>query len=549
MSGQATAPVLLPGFVPVPEERAIRYRQAGYWTGHTLAELILAELARQDPKRAVLLADDCELTSGGLIRAVEHMAGHLHAVGLRRGDRVVVQIPNSPEFVVLVLALWRLGVVPAMALPAYREHELRHIATASDAVALATSSRPAQLALARLVRTVDPLIRHLLVITAPGEPSDVLAACVAAGPVSGDVAVLLMSGGTTGLPKLIPRTHDDYCYNIRASAEICGVGPDTVYLAVLPAGHNFTLGCPGILGTLLRGGRVAFTSLLHPDSVLDAIQRYDVTMTAMVPTLAERVAEAAARRGVRPANLRLVQVGGARLYPGPARKVAALLAVQLQQVYGMAEGLLNFTRLDDPAEVIVRTQGRPASPDDEVLIVDPAGMPVGRGEVGELWCRGPYTIAGYLGDTGQNVLAFTKDGFYRTGDLVREHPSGNFVVEGRVKDVINKAGEKIAAAEVEGLVMAHPGVGQAAAVAMSSETSGEAVCLFIVPATSARPTLKELRQFLVSAGIARYKLPERLELLPELPLTPVGKVDKSALRAVLGGTTATGGGRAAGGGQ
>jgi 2,3-dihydroxybenzoate-AMP ligase len=325
----------------------------------------------------------------------------------------------------------------------------------------------------------------------------------------------MLSGGTTGLPKLIPRTHDDYGYNLRVSAGLCGLDERSVYLAALPAGHNFALGCPGVMGTLASGGRV----VLGP-AALDVMTRERVTVTAAVPALAERWADAVELGTPRPRDLRLLQVGGARLSPDAAHRLRRVLRCGLQQVYGMAEGLLCFTRLDDPEEVVVGTQGRPASPDDEVRIVD-----------GELWARGPYTIAGYFRAPGANAAAFTDEGFYRTGDLVRRHPSGNLVVEGRVKDVINRGGEKIAAAELEDLTLAHPAVAQVAAVAMPDRSSGEAVCLFAVLRRGTVLTLEGIRSFLDRRGLARYKLPDRLAVVDELPLTGVGKVDKAVLRA------------------
>jgi 2,3-dihydroxybenzoate-AMP ligase len=561
----------LPGFVPVPGDRAERYRRAGYWTGQTLDDLILDGLRRQDGDRVALFGGPRNVTCGELIRSVEHLARRLHECGMRRGHRMVVQLPNSPAFVLLVLALWRIGAIPAMALPAYREHELRHIATASGAVAIACSGDArgsGVLAVARrLCAEIAPL-RLVLVADEPFAPpvpssrsegelaelgelrlSELLRTAAREplwrppGPSPADVAVMLLSGGTTGLPKLIPRTHDDYGYNLRVSSRICGVSRDTVYLAVLPCGHNFTLGCPGVMGTLLHGGQVVLASAADPGAILDAVQRHQVTMTAMVPTVAEQVAETAAQGSIRPHALRLLQVGGARLSPQSAHRVTEALGWPLQQVYGMAEGLLNFTRLDDPAEVVQNTQGRPASPGDEVRIVDETGAQVGVGAVGELCCRGPYTIAGYFG-SADNSDAFTADGFYRSGDLVRWHESGNLIVVGRLKDVINRAGEKVGAAELEVLLGAHPGIAQVAVVAIPSDTTGEGIGAFVVPARGgpARegPALRlsEIRRFLAAQGVAMYKLPVRLELLTELPVTPVGKIDKHALRLLGSGPSA-----------
>jgi salicylate---CoA ligase len=514
----------LDGYVPVPAERAERYRRAGHWAGIGLAELVLGPPGGRREGRVALVDGDERVTYGELRASVDRLAARLAGLGLRRHDRIVVQLPNGTPFVTLVLALWRLGAIPVLALPAHREHELRHLLDMSGASALAVPAwlhRADHLAVARrLLDGRGPLLVLGGDDLRPGEVD--LAEAIRTpgsrasgpGPAASDVALLLLSGGTTGLPKLIPRTHDDYGCNLRLSAELSGLDEGSVYLAALPAAHNFALGCPGVMGTLARGGTV----VLGP-AALDVMTRERVTVTAAVPGLAARWADAVRLGEPRPRSLRLLQVGGARLVPEAARRLRRVLGCRLQQVYGMAEGLLCFTRLDDPEEVVAATQGRPASPDDEIRIVD-----------GELWARGPYTIAGYFRAPDANAAAFTAGGFYRTGDLVRRHPSGNLVVEGRLKDVINRGGEKVAAAELEDLALAHPGVSQAAAVAMPDPSSGEAVCLYAVPRDGAGLTLEGIRSFLDGMGVARYKLPDRLEVVVELPLTGVGKVDKAALR-------------------
>ncbi len=203
----------------------------------------------------------------------------------------------------------------------------------------------------------------------------------------------------------------------------------------------------------------------------------------------------------------------------------------LVQVFGMAEGLLCATRRDDPEDVVVETQGRPVSPDDEIRVVDENDKDVAPGDVGELICRGPYTIRGYYRAAEHNRAAFTDDGFYRTGDMVRVHPSGNLIVEGRRKDLINRGGEKISAEEVENLLLSHPAVLNAAVVAMPDPVLGERACAFVIPRAGAAPTLAELTRFLSEdKKIARFKLPERLELRDRLPMTAVGKISKKDLR-------------------
>ena len=301
-----------------------------------------------------------------------------------------------------------------------------------------------------------------------------------------------------------------------------------------PAGHNFPLACPGILGTLTVGGKVVMARSAAPDRVFPLMAAESVTVTAAVPSIAQRWIDAVASGAhPAPATLRLLQVGGARLAPEVARRVEPVLGATLQQVFGMAEGLLNYTRLDDPAPVKVETQGRPMSADDEFRIVDEADRPVPAGEMGTLLTRGPYTPRGYFRAAGHNARAFTADGWYRTGDIVRLHPTGNLVVEGRDKDLINRGGEKISAEEVENLLYRVDGVARAAVVAAPDPILGEQVCAVIVTDASTPPTLEDLRTAMAGMEVAKFKLPERLLVVDDLPQTKIGKIDKKALRELV----------------
>jgi 2,3-dihydroxybenzoate-AMP ligase len=375
-----------------------------------------------------------------------------------------------------------------------------------------------------------------------GLPGAARARLDADAPAGSDVAVFLLSGGTTGLPKLIARTHDDYAYNARASAEVAGIGAGAVYLVSLPAGHNFPLACPGILGTLLAGGRVVTLASPEPARAFAAIAAHGVTHTAVVPAVAGRWLEHAAEHGAGDlAGLRVLQVGGARLADELARAVKPVLGATLQQVFGMAEGLLNYTRLDDPDDVVCTTQGRPLSPADEVRLVDELDRDVPAGEPGSLLTRGPYTPRGYYRAAEHNARAFTADGWYRSGDICRQTPAGYLVVEGRDKDMINRGGEKISAEEVENLVYLMPAVSQVAAVAMPDPVLGERVCVYVVPRPGATATLDDVRRIMEEAGVASFKRPDALVIVDRLPATNVGKIDKKALRADIAERLATGG--------
>ncbi|MGH3328027.1 MAG: (2,3-dihydroxybenzoyl)adenylate synthase [Streptomycetales bacterium] len=554
---------MLEGFTPWPAELAARYRRAGYWQGDTLGGLLHAWAERYGERTAVVCGSR-RVSYRRLDEEADRLTAWLRGRGLRPGDHVVVQLPNTVEFVTLSFALFRLGALPVFALPAHRRHEIRYFCEFTAATAYVVPADHPKfdyLALAdevqrdvaslRQVITAEEVGRHA------GVPAEDAAGEVApdedtpgvrrrhSAPLPEDVAFFLLSGGTTGLPKLIPRTHDDYSYNLRASGEVCGFTAATVYLAALPVAHNFPLGCPGVLGTLHAGGTAVLAPDPSPATVFPLIERERVTVTAAVPALAIRWMEAAQNATQSTAqnapqnaaydlsSLSLLQVGGAKLNPEVAVRVRPHLGCAVQQVFGMAEGLLNYTHPDDPEDAVLGTQGRPMSEGDEIRVVDDAGRPLPDGELGELHVRGPYTIRGYYRAPEHNARAFTADGFYRTGDVVRRRPDGNLVVEGRAKDLINRGGEKISAEEIENLLLAHPGVGQVAVVAMPDRELGERVCTYVVPLQVAPRTgidLPALVAHLRDQGVAAFKLPERLEVVGELPVTAVGKVDKAALR-------------------
>ena len=317
----------------------------------------------------------------------------------------------------------------------------------------------------------------------------------------------------------------------RASAAVTGMDGDTVLLVPVPVAHNFPLACPGIQATLLLGGRVVLAPGPDPDTVFDLVERERVTWIPAVPATVIGWLNDSGLKRADLRSLRTLCVGGSRLNPEPARRVLDELGPVLVQVFGMAEGLLCYTRRDDPEEAIVHTQGRPICADDEIRIVDDTGREVPPGEVGELQCRGPYTIRGYYRADEHNRTAFTADGFYRTGDLVRRHPSGNFVVEGRTKDLINRGGEKISAEELESFILGHPAVLNVAVVAMPDPVLGERVCACVIPKPGIRLSLDELNRFLLEdRRIAKFKLPERLQLRDRFPTTAVGKISKKELR-------------------
>jgi len=521
-----------------PEEFAARYRARGYWRGETFSDL-LATWARRYRDQVALGDGDRRVSYAELADRANRLAAGLHGIGVRHGDRVVVQLPNVVEFFDVIFALFRLGALPVFALPAHRAAEIGYFCAHTEAVAYVTTDvhegfDHRQLAdvagAARVVVAGDPG-EHTALADLYVEPT-----ALPPGPTASDLAFLQLSGGSTGLPKLIPRTHDDYLYSVRASAEICELSGDTVYLCALPVAHNFPLSSPGVLGVLYTGGRIVLAPRPDPATVFELIERERVTITAVVPPLALLWLDAASRPGSTAdlSSLRVLQVGGAKLADEVARRVTPTLGCQLQQVFGMAEGLVNYTRFGDPDEIVLHTQGRPISPDDEIRVVDDDGFEVPSGEVGHLLTRGPYTIRGYWRAEEHNATAFTPDGFYRTGDLVRVVDGGYLVVTGRAKDQINRGGEKIAAEEVENHILAHPAVHDAAVVAVPDPYLGERTYAFVVARPDAEPlTAPMIRGFVRQRGLAAYKIPDKVEFVETFPVTGVGKVSRKDLRAAL----------------
>jgi len=543
---------VLDGVTPFPAEFAGRYRELGYWEDRPLFDGFTAALARYSAR--VALADEAgPVTYRQLDERSEHLARALLDQGFRPLDRIIVQLPNTAMFAIFYFALQRIGAIPVLALPGHRKREITQFAEISGARALAVPAAARGFdftAMAAGIMADRPDLRLCLVQGMKDGPNDArfvrLEDLLSHEPRSSraaleeihidpaDPALFLLSGGTTGIPKLIPRTHNDYVYNSKAAAAACEIGTGDVLLDVLPIEHNLPLGCPGLQGFLLSGGTVVFSGSTRPRDVFELIERHRVTHIHLVPALLIRWIDDPRIGQYDLSSLRVIQSGGQRLQPEVRlRAERALPGCFIQENFGMAEGLIMFVRSSDPPDVRRETCGRPASPGDEVYLVDEDGNVVPDGEPGELIVRGPYTLRGYFRAPEHNARAFTPDGFYRSGDLLRKLPSGNYVVEGRVKDLINRGGEKISAEEVENLILAHEAVLNVACVPYPDPVLGERMCACVVLRRGRSLSLPELVTFLSEFDIATFKLPERLECFDTLPLSGFGKVSKRDLAARL----------------
>jgi len=535
---------MLDGVVKFPPEYAKRYRARGYWLDKSLATEFAAVFTRF-AERVALIDGERRFTYADVDRQSDNLALNLIALGFKPLDRVVLQLPNVAEFVVLYFALQKIGAIPIAALATHRYNEVSQFVDIAQAVACVYPERQSDFAFGPMIARVaeaSPCLKFRIVLgpAGPGElslselidrpatlPKSALSG-FAADPE--DPCIFQLSGGTTGVPKLIPPTHNDYAYNLKTAAQGCGVTGDSVLLLILPIAHNLPLACPGVQGFYFNGGAVVLSQSTRPEEVFRLVERHGVTHIKVVPALLIRLINSEAVTQFDTSSIRYIQSGGQRLQPEVRIRTKELIpSVFVQENFGMSEGLLMFVRPEDPEDERLETVGSPICPDDEVRLIDDDGNDVPFGEVGEMCARGPYTLRGYYGAPEHNAKVFTSDGFYCSGDLMRQNKAGNYMVEGRKKDLINRGGEKISAEEIENLILQHPSVQNVACVAMPDPDMGERMCACVILRTGKTLTLGDLLAFLATKEIAKFKLPERLEIMSDFPLSTFGKVSKKTL--------------------
>ena len=535
---------MLQGVVPYPPEFQRIYRDKGYWEDRALRDELRPCLERFADRVAVI-DETGRLSYGELDRMSTNLALNLVALGLKPLDRVVIQLPNVKEFAVLYVALQKAGCIPIAALVTHRFAEIGQFVALSGATACVVPDTIRGFDyrdMAARVRAENAHLKHLVVMgEATGDSVSLRALIERPAPLGEDTlaaieidpcdpAVFQLSGGTTGIPKLIPRTHNDYAYNSKQAARETEVTPDSRLFIVLPIAHNLPLACPGLQGYLLNGAAVVLSTSARAPDAFTMIEKHRVTHVIGVPALHIGWINDAAAADHDLSSVRMIGSGGQRLQPEVKRRMREVYPnAFVQENFGMAEGTLMFVKRTDSEDAQLETVGQPMCPDDEVMLLDEEDNVVPFGEVGEFCVRGPYTLRGYFAADEHNARAFTNDGFYRSGDLLRQHSSGNYIVEGRIKDLINRGGEKISAEEIENLILMHPAVRNVACVPMPDARLGERMCAYLILHPGRNIELGELVGFLEEKEIARFKLPERIEIVDGFPVSAFGKVSKKSL--------------------
>jgi 2,3-dihydroxybenzoate-AMP ligase len=503
--------------------------------------------AATNPAEIALVGGQVRLSRAELRGRVNRLASGFMQLGLAKGEAVLLQLPNWPEFIYSYFALQKIGAVPVLLIAGHRRAEVDHLCRLTEAAAWIVPQiyrnadyRPCIAS----VKDANPRLRHVISVRAEDENAlfsarfeDLLASAPGSAaekqiasrrPAASDAAHILPSGGTTGLPKAIPRTHADYLCNVKWLHRAGEMTSEEICLVAVPVGHNLAL--LNIVGAALVGYRLVLLDSTRPDDICRAVQAERVTYMPTVPSLLKRILDFDRIGDYDLRSLRKISAGGEPVGPDLVERVRDTLGCIVISEFGMSEGPLCRTRLDHDYKEFRGTVGTPICADDEFRILDGAGTALPPDVDGELAARGPGIFRGYLNSAEDNAHAFTVDGFFRTGDLARMDRRGNVTITGRIKDVINRGGEKISPAQIEKLLLAHPNIADAAVVGMPDTALGEKVCAYVRLTPGAMLDQESIKAFMETAGSSKFLLPDRIEVVAALPLTEAGKHDKKLLR-------------------
>jgi non-ribosomal peptide synthetase component E (peptide arylation enzyme) len=533
----------LPGVVYPSPVALETYLRAGILREQTLTDALAQALERHKDRAAVVGADGT-LTYGELDEASDRLAASLLEMGAMPLDRALFQLGNCPEMVIALMACLKAGIIPVCTIAAHREAEIgaigKHVSARLHFVQ--GDHKDDLAAFAVKMRGEIPSMRHIIVCRGEAPAQTLAMRALLDKGTSMDardrlrtverdpfqVAFFQLSGGTTGIPKIIPRFSNEYLYNFEAVAAALGYDRSDRLFTAGPLIHN--AGMVMILGPgLLTGCSIAVSLRTDTDALRGIMRDQRPSRVVIRGPMLERLRQPDFRNAVPLDGIRHVMSTNA------ARLAETGLGVRGIQYFGMTEGTIMLTPPHSAEETRWTTVGRPISTHDEVRLLKPGTEEdVPFGETGELAVRGPYTVRGYYNDPDRDRLAFTSDGFYRSGDLMSAHHTECGVcyrVRGRIKDVIDRAGEKISCQEVEDALRAHPDVIEAAVVPAPDPVYGERTCAFVqLKAGCPELDLPRIREHLRELGLAKFKWPEIVEAVREFPQTAVGKLDKSRLK-------------------
>jgi non-ribosomal peptide synthetase component E (peptide arylation enzyme) len=530
----------MPGVVYPPLDRLRQYVATGELPETTIVQALM-ESFNVNADRIALHTPEGKFTYRELDDITTRLAGALLQLGLQPLDRVLFQLNNCKEVIYAVVGCFKAGLIPVCTLSAHREREIEFLGCHVDARAHIIQGDDPKFDFDEMKGRI-PTLRYIISVRGRVKPGvdrmedlihasslDRARATVAAVPRDPfQVGIFQLSGGTTSVPKVIPRMQNDYLLNATLTAQWLGYRNTDVMFMPMPMVHNACMICFW-LPTLLVGAAFNIAADMTPESWGRALTQAPATWIGLIRALLPRLDAVLEKR--------LASIDSVQSFwcPDAARTVREKYGRPAYAMFGMSEGMNMYTRANDSVEVLDWAVGRPISRFDEARLVQPGTeIDIGPGEIGEFICRGPYTLSGYYNAPERNREVFTRDGFYRTGDLLtfREIDGERvFAFAGRTKDVISRGQEKINCEEVEIAVSTYPTVAGCAVVGMPDPVLGDRVCVYVVlKEGQPAPTVSDFAAHMQTMGIAKFKWPERVEVIEALPLTKVGKLDKVPLR-------------------
>jgi non-ribosomal peptide synthetase component E (peptide arylation enzyme) len=532
------------------DREAVRcYIEKRWWLGMTIGD-ILDKTADLHPAKEALVAGTGRYTYADLRSAADKMAFGLLANGFSRGDRVMLQLPNWPEFIIAHYALQKAGLVMVLLTVNHTAREISHLASLTEPKGWILPAKYREKGYLPLVRKVTGELPGLDKIIVAGDKAwsghlnfSELLKCDAdlgtithvvaqARPDPTDVCYLLPTGGTTNLPKCAVRTHNDYVCNVEYKSRAWDMNTTDISLVTTTVGHNLAL-LVGISGPVFHGAKIVLVDSTRPQDFCQAIQDEKVTCASLVPTLVSRIVAYDNLGQYDLSSLIKIYVGAANSPPDLVKRVEKRIGCRYTNAFGMVEGPCSQTRPSDPLEVRSETIGMPVCPYDDFQTLDADGNKTPVGMEGELAARGPGIFSGYFRNSQTNQFAFTPDGYFRTGDLAVIDENKRIRITGRIKDVIIRGGENISARDVEDLISSHPAIEYVAAVGMPDEDLGEQVCAFVKLIDGALLTHEDIVTQMERQDAAKALIPACIEIVEKIPLTAAGKADKKVLKKVI----------------
>ncbi|MBW2030623.1 MAG: AMP-binding protein [Deltaproteobacteria bacterium] len=537
--------VFLKGFTPYKEEDAEKYRRLGWWAGLTFGD-ILDKAADLYPDKEALVDSKSRLTYSRLREKANRIAIGLMKLGIEPQDRILLQLPNWNEFVYSYFGLQKIGAIPVLLIERYRQYEINYLCELTNPKVWLVPEKHGKTDYIPIIDDVlkrNSNLKHVVLargrrhkrfhgleslIESAELTEDNLLNLANRRPDPMRVAHMGPTGGTTGLPKVVVRTHNDYLCRVEYASRAWELGYDDVLLLVAPVGHDLAFSI-GLCSTIFTFGKVVMLDSTDPEDICRAIQEEHVTAIPWTPALAHRLVNFRGLKDYDLSSLRKMYCGGGASPIELVRDVREKLGCIYINAYGGTEGMNAQTRLNDSIDTVHRTVGRPTCPYDTYKIVDDHGNELPPNIPGELVIKGPGVFTGYFNNPEENEKVFTKDGFFRTGDLAMFNDSGNIIMTGRIREIIKRGGESISTVEIENLIITHPDVAAVAVVGMPDPELGERACAYIQPKPGASLSFEKIIDYMKSKNASVLQLPERVEFIDVLPLTTSNKIDKRAL--------------------